>query len=166
MIRYLSVACLICSLTCPILAVFAYQEPETRDIWAGSFSIEPPKQLSMQTLGGVKKEESKPNLQGVISESGSRNVSAERLAGDFIGGDFLLGPVSFMRLGAVVDMVSDSDVIEFDLNCYYLGMGYICPSGPESDKIRISRTPVPSAVLLAVVGVAGVGWLRRRLTIR
>ncbi len=166
MIRYLSAACLICSLVCPALAVFAFEEPETRNIWAGSFSIGPPKQLSTQRLDGVKKEGSKPNLQGVISESDSRNISAERLAGDFIGGDFLLGPVSFMRLGAVVDAVSDSDVIEFDLNCYDLGLGYICPSEPECDKIRISRTPVPSAVLLALVGVAGVGWLRRRLTIR
>jgi hypothetical protein len=167
MTRLVSGGCLIFLVVSPAFAAFTLQEPQNHDIWQDSAFVQPVQSLSARIRDVMEGRLASSNGQAVISPSGADSGFMGRLAGEFLGDDFLLQPVSLMRLDYSTDpdksgLTADSS--GFDLRCCYPGISRVYADQAGDEKIIISRMPAPSAVLLALAGVAMVGWLRHRLT--
>ena len=138
---------------CPAHAVFILREPEARDIWRDFGYI--------QTVQGLSADE--PDRQPVILKSSAGSGFTRRLAGDLLGDDFLLQPVSLMNLDCSTDRRLTAESSNFDLECYCPAISSVKPERTDSEQIAVSKTPAPSAVLLALAAVVVVGLLRHRL---
>lgn len=81
--------------------------------------------------------------------------------GYFPDGDFLLQPVSIMRLNQSLEVIPADNIGQSSADTCYLCCDYVSPNDLAADKLRVSRTPAPSAVVLGLFGVTLVGLLRR-----
>jgi len=137
----------------PAYAVFTLREPEVHDIWRDLGYI--------QTVQDLSAGES--DREPVILKSSAGSGFTQRLAGDLLGDDFLLQPVSFMNLDCSTDRRLAAEPSSFDPECYYPAIRSVKPERTDSEQIAVSKTPAPSAVLLALAAVVVVGLLRHRL---
>jgi hypothetical protein len=127
-------------------------------------SIQTPQLQSfyLQPLGDFSPDEKV--VRSDAKASGVKDWFSQRLAGEMLGDDFLLGPVSIMRLSRSNDKLLAFGPSGFDIHRHYPSESFVTSGQSDAERIVVSQMPSPNSLLLVIAAIASVGWLRNRVT--
>ncbi|MFA5422291.1 MAG: hypothetical protein WC374_00340 [Phycisphaerae bacterium] len=154
MIRLLLTGFWLAIIACQAFAVFTYQDSKEQNTRLEKFYLQPLENFSSNETG-IQPDGDAAEVQDWFSQ---------RLAGEMLGDDFLLGPVSIMRLSRSNDKLLAFGPSGFDIHRYYLSEIPTATGQSGEEKIVVSQMPSPNSLLLVIAAIASVGWLRNRAT--